>query len=80
MTHFHTCCDRLLTQVFFLTNGGTEIYKDQRRNSLDEAIKLCLASGLQGIVSQVKAIFRNPSAINGIKESNLSLITYGQLK
>ncbi|KAI6686741.1 hypothetical protein NL676_032654 [Syzygium grande] len=65
--------------VFFLTNGGTEIYKDQRRNSLDEAIKLCLASGLQGIVSQVKAIFRNPSAINGIKESNLSLITYGQL-
>lgn len=65
--------------VFFLTNGGTEIYKDVRRNSLDEAIKVCLAGGLQGIVSQVKAIFRNPSAINRIKESSLSLITYGQL-
>lgn len=64
--------------VLFLTNGGTEIYKDERRNSLDEAIKVCLAGGLQGIVSQVKAIFRNPSAINRIKESNLSLITYGQ--
>ncbi|XP_048136301.1 glycerophosphodiester phosphodiesterase GDPD1, chloroplastic-like isoform X2 [Rhodamnia argentea] len=65
--------------VFFLTNGGTEIYKDERRNSLDEAIRVCLAGGLQGVVSQVKAIFRNPSAINRIKESNLSLITYGQL-
>ncbi|XP_010044857.2 glycerophosphodiester phosphodiesterase GDPD1, chloroplastic [Eucalyptus grandis] len=65
--------------VFFLTNGGTEIYKDVRRNSLDEAIKVCLAGGLQGIVSQVKAIFRNPCAINRIKESSLSLITYGQL-
>lgn len=65
--------------VFFLTNGGTEIYSDVRRNSLDEAIKLCLDSGLHGIVSEVKAIFRNPSAIHRIKESNLSLLTYGQL-
>ncbi|KAL2560032.1 Glycerophosphodiester phosphodiesterase GDPD1 [Forsythia ovata] len=65
--------------VYFLTNGGSEIYSDVRRNSLDEAIKLCLASGLQGIVSEVKAILRNPGAINKIKESKLSLITYGQL-
>nr|DAD34150.1 TPA_asm: hypothetical protein HUJ06_004790 [Nelumbo nucifera] len=65
--------------VFFLTNGGHEIYSDVRRNSLDEAIKLCLASGLQGIVSEVKAVFRNPGAIAKIKESNLSLLTYGQL-
>ncbi|KAF8400022.1 hypothetical protein HHK36_015896 [Tetracentron sinense] len=65
--------------VFFLTNGGSEIYTDIRRNSLDEAIKLCLASGLQGIVSDVKAIFRNPGGITRIKESKLSLLTYGQL-
>ncbi|KAF9607324.1 hypothetical protein IFM89_033912 [Coptis chinensis] len=65
--------------VFFLTNGGLEVYKDVRRNSLDEAIKLCLANGLQGIVSEVKAIFRNPGEIIRIKESNLSLLTYGQL-
>ncbi|XP_038989344.1 glycerophosphodiester phosphodiesterase GDPD2-like isoform X2 [Phoenix dactylifera] len=65
--------------VFFLTNGGSEIYSDVRRNSLDEAIKLCLAGGLQGIVSEVKAIFRNPSMIPRIKESNLALLTYGQL-
>ncbi|OMO50118.1 Glycerophosphoryl diester phosphodiesterase [Corchorus capsularis] len=65
--------------VFFLTNGGCELYADVRRNSLDEAITLCLASGLQGIVSEVRAIFRNPGAVARIKESKLSLITYGQL-
>ncbi|KAF5746403.1 hypothetical protein HS088_TW06G00574 [Tripterygium wilfordii] len=65
--------------VFFLTNGGSEIYTDVRRNSLDEAIKVCLAGGLQGIVSEVKAIFRNPGAVARIKENKLSLLTYGQL-
>ncbi|RVW45063.1 Glycerophosphodiester phosphodiesterase GDPD1, chloroplastic [Vitis vinifera] len=65
--------------VFFLTNGGTEVYYDVRRNSLEEAVKLCLEGGLQGIVSQVKAVFRNPAAVTKIKESKLSLLTYGQL-
>ncbi|KAK4754671.1 hypothetical protein SAY87_002775 [Trapa incisa] len=65
--------------VFFLTNGGTEIFYDTRRNSLEEAAKLCLEGGLQGIVSEVKAIFMNPTAIAMIKESKLSLLTYGKL-
>ncbi|XAR48220.1 Glycerophosphodiester phosphodiesterase [Bertholletia excelsa] len=65
--------------VFFLTNGGLQIYADNRRNSLDEAMKLCLENSLQGIVSEVKAILRNPGAIVKIRKSNLSLITYGQL-
>ncbi|KAH7664059.1 Glycerophosphodiester phosphodiesterase protein [Dioscorea alata] len=65
--------------VFFLTDGGCEVYNDIRRNSLDEAIKLCLASGLQGIVSEARGIFRNPSAISRMKESNLHILTYGQL-
>ncbi|EEF47415.1 glycerophosphodiester phosphodiesterase GDPD1, chloroplastic isoform X2 [Ricinus communis] len=65
--------------VFFLTNGGSEIYMDVRRNSLDEAIKVCMEGGLQGIVSEVKAIFRNPEAVKRIKESKLSIISYGQL-
>jgi glycerophosphodiester phosphodiesterase len=47
---------------------------------LDEAIKVCTEGGLQGIVSEVKAVFRNPGAVTRIKESKLSLITYGQLK
>ncbi|OVA17425.1 Glycerophosphoryl diester phosphodiesterase [Macleaya cordata] len=65
--------------VFFLTNGGNEVYSDVRRNSLDEAIKLCLENGLQGIVSEVKGIFRNQGAVSRIKEAHLSLLTYGQL-
>ncbi|WCJ38805.1 Glycerophosphodiester phosphodiesterase GDPD3 [Euphorbia peplus] len=63
--------------VFFLTNGGSEIYRDIRRNSIDEAIKVCLEGCLQGIVSEVKAILRNPQAVSKVKQSNLSLITYG---
>ncbi|KAJ6832574.1 glycerophosphodiester phosphodiesterase GDPD1, chloroplastic-like [Iris pallida] len=65
--------------VYFLTNGGSETYTDPRRNSLDEAIKHCLSCGLHGIVSEVKAIFRSPTMIPRIKESNLALLTYGQL-
>ncbi|XP_004492997.1 glycerophosphodiester phosphodiesterase GDPD1, chloroplastic-like [Cicer arietinum] len=65
--------------VFFLTNGGCEIYEDLRRNSLEEALKLCLENGLEGIVSEIKGIFRNPGAVTKIKESNLSLLTYGKL-
>lgn len=51
-----------------------------RRNSLEEALKLCLEGGLEGIVSEVKGIFRNPTVVSKIKESNLSLLTYGKLK
>lgn len=51
-----------------------------RRNSLEEAAKLCLEGGLQGVVSEVKAIFQNPAAVPKIKESKLSLLTYGKLK
>ncbi|BBH00559.1 senescence-related gene 3 [Prunus dulcis] len=64
---------------FFLTNGGTELYYDVRRNSLEEAMKLCLEGGLQGIVSEVKGVFRNPGALTKIKEAKLSLLTYGKL-
>ncbi|KAL9282179.1 Glycerophosphodiester phosphodiesterase GDPD3 [Arabidopsis thaliana] len=82
---FHPDAARLIRNmqrsypVFFLTNGGCEIYKDVRRNSLDEAIKLCKESGLQGIVSEVKAILRTPNAITRVKDSKLSLLSYGQL-
>ncbi|EXC29156.1 Glycerophosphodiester phosphodiesterase gde1 [Morus notabilis] len=70
---------QVVLQVFFLTNGGTEIFYDVRRNSLEEAIKVCLEGGLQGIVSEVKGVFRNPGAVPKIKDSKLSLLTYGKL-
>lgn len=66
--------------VFFLTNGGTETFYDVRRNSLEEAVKVCVEGGLQGIVSEVKGVFRNPGAVTKIKDSRLSLLTYGKLK
>lgn len=65
--------------VYFLTNGGTEIYYDQRRNSLEEAVKLCQEGGLQGVVSEVRGVFRNPELIAKMKEAKLSLLTYGKL-
>ncbi|WCJ40185.1 Glycerophosphodiester phosphodiesterase GDPD2 [Euphorbia peplus] len=65
--------------VFFLTNGGGEIYYDVRRNSLEEAFKVCMEGGLSGIVSEVKGIFRNPGVVPKIKEAKLSLLTYGKL-
>ena len=63
-----------------MTDGGAKIFYDVRRNSLEEAIRVCLEGGLQGIVSEVKAVFRNPEAVSKIKDANLSLLTYGQLK
>ncbi|MED6221226.1 hypothetical protein PIB30_052525 [Stylosanthes scabra] len=65
--------------VFFLTNGGCEIYEDARRNSLEEALKLCLENDLQGIVSEIKGVFGNPGVVSKIKESSLCLLTYGKL-
>ena len=55
------------------------MYEDLRRNSLEEALKLSLENRLDGIVSEIKGIFRNPGAVNKIKEANLSLLTYGKL-
>ncbi|XP_076917444.1 glycerophosphodiester phosphodiesterase GDPD1, chloroplastic-like [Bidens hawaiensis] len=65
--------------VYFLTNGGNQLYDDVRRNSLEEARKVAVEGGLDRIVSEVKGIFRSPSAVREIKESNLSLLTYGKL-
>ncbi|XP_035840841.1 glycerophosphodiester phosphodiesterase GDPD1, chloroplastic-like isoform X1 [Helianthus annuus] len=64
--------------VNFLTNGGNETYDDVRMNSLEEAKNLAISGGLDGVVLEVKGIFRNPSVVREIKESNLSLLTYGK--
>jgi glycerophosphodiester phosphodiesterase len=41
-----------------------------RRNSLEEALQLCLENGLEGIVSDIKGIFRNLGAVIKVRESN----------
>jgi hypothetical protein len=37
-------------QVFFLTDGGSHLYQDPRRNSLAAAIELCMSSECSGAV------------------------------
>uniref|UniRef100_A0A453RN93 glycerophosphodiester phosphodiesterase n=2 Tax=Triticinae TaxID=1648030 RepID=A0A453RN93_AEGTS len=66
-------------QVLFLTEGGTAKHDDTRRNSLDNAIHVCQEYDLHGVVSEVRGVLKNPSAILKAQESNLAILTYGQL-
>ncbi|XP_019431945.1 PREDICTED: glycerophosphodiester phosphodiesterase GDPD1, chloroplastic-like [Lupinus angustifolius] len=79
MLLFVLICCFVLYWVFFLTNGGCQLFEDEKKNSLEEALKLCLENGLQGIVSEIKGLFRNLGVVTKIKESEISLLTYGSL-
>ncbi|RLM60863.1 glycerophosphodiester phosphodiesterase GDPD1, chloroplastic-like [Panicum miliaceum] len=68
-----------LYPVLFLTEGGTSKHHDARRNSLNDAIRVCLEYDLHGIVSEVRGVLKNPAAVVRAQESNLALLTYGQL-
>ncbi|XP_024317997.1 glycerophosphodiester phosphodiesterase GDPD2 isoform X2 [Brachypodium distachyon] len=70
---------RELQSVLFLTEGGTAKHNDSRRNSLNDAIRVCQEYELHGIVSEARGVFKNPSAILKAQESNLAFLTYGQL-
>ncbi|MFS8032568.1 putative glycerophosphodiester phosphodiesterase [Helianthus anomalus] len=48
-------------------------------NLLEEAKKLGISGRLDIVVLEAKGIFRNPTLVRKIKESNLSLLTYGKL-
>ncbi|KAL3688078.1 hypothetical protein R1sor_014387 [Riccia sorocarpa] len=63
--------------VFFLTCGGEQIHADERRNSVEAAIRLCEDNGLQGLVTEVLPILKNPELAVRVKEAGLSLLTYG---
>ncbi|KAK3123962.1 hypothetical protein QOZ80_8AG0638640 [Eleusine coracana subsp. coracana] len=82
---FHPDAARLMRElqssypVLFLTEGGTAKHNDPRRNSLEEAIRVCLEYDLHGIVSEVRGVFKNPSVVFRAQESNLAFLTYGQL-
>lgn len=43
-------------------------------------MNVCMVGGLHGIVAEVTSILRNPTAVERIRNSGLSLITYGKLK
>eukprot|EP00249_Psilotum_nudum_P004249 c17792_g1_i1 orf=555-1688(-) len=63
--------------VFFLTDGGEGVHADLRRNSVEAAIDVCMKSGLQGIVSEVRAILEDPDLVQLVKKAGFCLLTYG---
>lgn len=66
--------------VFFLTNGGGQIYNDARRNSIEAAVEVCRQGKLQGVVSEVKAVLHDPASVALVKSQGLFFFTYGELK
>ncbi|KAJ0502410.1 putative (E)-4-hydroxy-3-methylbut-2-enyl-diphosphate synthase (ferredoxin) [Helianthus annuus] len=62
-----------------LISDRNEIFDDECMNSLEEAKKLAISGRLDRVVLEANGIFRNPTSVREIKESNLSLLTYGKL-
>lgn len=66
--------------VFFLTCGGTKVFKDPRRNSIPAALQFAKSAHLQGVVAEISSIVDN---LNDIVEEfhrhSLFLFTYGDM-
>ena len=64
--------------VFLLTEAGTGMCPDPRRNSLRAAVQFASAHGLAGIVSECDCIVRSPRIVTAVLEAGLQLFTYGK--
>ncbi len=64
--------------VFLLTEAGTGMCPDPRRNSLRAAVQFAVAHGLAGIVSECDSIVRSPRIVTAVLEAGLQLFTYGK--
>ena len=64
--------------VFLLTEAGTGMCPDPRRNSLRAAVQFAVAHGLTGIVSECDCIVRSPRIVTAVLEAGLQLFTYGR--
>lgn len=83
---FDPACAELLRlkqckfSVFFLTCGGTKIFKDPRMNSVEAALQFAKATRLNGVVAEVSSIVENLDAIvENFHRSGLYLFTYGDM-
>lgn len=83
---FDPACAELLRlkqckfSVFFLTCGGTKIFKDPRMNSIEAALQFAKATRLNGVVAEVSSIVENLDAIvENFHRSGLYLFTYGDM-
>lgn len=66
--------------VFFLTEAGTTITDDYRKNSMEAAIQFAQSARLFGIVSECRPILNDLSLIAKCHQANLLIFTYGELK
>ena len=83
---FDPACAELLRlkqckfSVFFLTCGGSKIFKDPRMNSVEAALQFARATRLNGVVAEVSSIVENLDAIvESFHASGLYLFTYGDM-
>lgn len=65
--------------VFFLTQAGSKLYLDSRKNSIPQAIHFAKSISLLGLVVDAQPLLDDPGLIKLIKSSGLLLATYGSL-
>lgn len=63
--------------VMFLTTGGTSYHADRRRMSIDAAIEVAALHGLEGIIVDSGALYRDHRAVERARRAGLKLMTYG---
>ena len=61
----------------FLTTGGTSFHADRRRMSIDAAIEVAALHGLEGIIVDSGALYRDQDAVDRARREGLKLMTYG---
>jgi glycerophosphodiester phosphodiesterase len=64
--------------VFFLTNSGTETFKDPRMNGVEAALDFAAASNLQGVVAHAAGVLHRLDAVVAAAHARgLHLFTWG---
>lgn len=83
---FDPACAELLRlkqckfSVFFLTCGGSKIFKDPRMNSVEAALQFAQATRLHGVVAEISSIVHNlDTIVSNFHEHGLYLFTYGDM-
>ncbi|CAE7725519.1 GDE1 [Symbiodinium sp. KB8] len=64
--------------VLLLTEAGTALCADPRRNSLRAAVKFASAHSLAGVVSECDVAVRSPRVVASALGADLLLFTYGK--
>ncbi len=63
--------------VMFLTTGGTSFHADRRRMDIDAAIEVAALHGLDGIILDSGALYRDHAAVDRARREGLKVMTYG---